>query len=103
MAPQTKPTISIMYCRRCHFLPRATWVAQELLHSFEDYVAGVTLVPGGGGQFDVHLDGAVVFANQAEGRFPEMRELRERLAALIEGAPQPRHTSTPADGAAEER
>ncbi|MEX2446251.1 MAG: Rdx family protein [Dehalococcoidia bacterium] len=94
--PAARPAITITYCRQCHFRPRAMWVAEELLHSFEDYVSGVTLVPGSGGQFDVRLDGEPVFLNQEEGRFPETRELRERLAARIEGAPQPRHASAPA-------
>lgn len=90
---EAKPAITITYCRVCHFAPRAAWVAQELLHTFEEYVAGVTLVPGSGGQFDIALDGDVIFANREVGRFPEMRELREALASRIEGAPQPRHSS----------
>lgn len=89
--------ISITYCTKCHFLPRAGWVAQELLHTFEDYVSGVTLVPGGGGQFDIHLDDELIFANREAGRFPETRELREAIAARIEGAPQPRHSHTAAE------
>ena len=30
----------------------------------EEYVAGVTLIPGGGGQFDVHLDQELIFSNK---------------------------------------
>ena len=95
---EQKPTLSITYCRVCHFAPRAAWVAQELLHTFEEHVAGVTLVPGGGGQFDVALDGELIFSNKTEGRFPEMRELREAIAARIEGAPRPRHSSAASAG-----
>lgn len=87
-----QPTLRITYCRKCHFMPRALWVAQELLHTFEEYVAGVTLVPGGGGQFDVHLDQELIFSNKDAGRFPETRELREAIAARIDGAPRPRHS-----------
>jgi selenoprotein W-related protein len=90
-----KPALTITYCRICHFRPRALWLAEELLHTFEEYISGVTLVPGGGGQFDIHLDGELLFANQAAGRFPETRELRELIAGRIEGAPRPRH-ATPA-------
>ena len=93
--PSSKPALTITYCRICHFRPRALWLAEELLHTFEEYVAGVTLIPGGGGQFDVHLDGELLFSNQIAGRFPETRELRETIAARIEGAPRPRH-ATPA-------
>jgi selenoprotein W-related protein len=88
--------ISITYCTKCHFLPRAGWVAQELLHTFEDYVSGVTLIPGGGGQFDVHYGDELLFSNKVEGRFPETRELREMLAARIDDAPRSRHARTDA-------
>lgn len=91
--------ISITYCRECNFALRASWVAQELLHTFEDYVSGVTLVPGRGGVFDVRYGDQLIFSNQAAGRFPETRELRELLAARIEDAPRSRHSKTdaPAD------
>jgi len=95
---EQKPTLTITYCRVCHFMPRAAWVAQELLHTFEEYLGGVTLVPGGRGQFDIALDGDVIFSNKAAGRFPEMRELREAIAERIEGAPKPRHSSVSTAG-----
>ena len=97
-----RPGISITYCTKCHFLPRASWVAQELLHTFEDYVSGVTLVPGGGGQFDVRYGDELLFSNQAEGRFPETRELRELLAARSQEAPRSRHARSEAGEAAVE-
>ena len=101
MEPDPRPGISITYCTKCHFLPRAVWVAQELLHTFQDYVSGVTLVPGGGGQFDVRYGDELLFANREAGRFPETRELRELLAARIDGAPRSRHAAedTPPEGA----
>jgi selenoprotein W-related protein len=86
-----KPRVTITYCQKCHFLPRATWVAQELLHTFGDFVAEVALVPGSGGVFAVGIDGEEVWSTRARGRFPEMRELREALRERIEGAPPPRH------------
>jgi selenoprotein W-related protein len=86
-----RPTVAITYCQQCNFLPRAAWVAQELLHTFGDALAGVTLVPGGGGQFDVAIDGEVLFANKEQGRFPETRELREAVGERLEGGWQSRH------------
>lgn len=88
---EARPTVTITYCRKCHFLPRATWVAQELLHTFSEHLASVTLVPGEGGMFNVAVDGEVIFANQAVGRFPEMRELRELIAARLDDPPRSRH------------
>lgn len=83
--------ISITYCTKCNFLLRASWVAQELLHTFQDYVSSVTIIPGSGGQFDVHYGKELIFSNKTAGRFPETRELREMLMARIEGAPRGRH------------
>ena len=86
-----KPRVGITYCQKCHFLPRAAWTAQELLHTFGDYIAEVALVPGSGGMFAVTVDGEEVWSTRENGRFPEMRELRNLLRDRIEGAPPPRH------------
>ncbi len=69
--------IEIEYCRRCRFLLRAAWLAQELLTSFEEGLKEVALVPGSGGVFEVRLDGAVLFSNRSAGRLPEAREVKE--------------------------
>jgi len=82
----TRLTIEIAYCARCNFLPRATWVAQELLHTYGDFVSGLTLVPDHGGIFTVAVNGGVVFSNKDAGRFPEPRELREAINAFLEEA-----------------
>jgi len=34
-----------------------------------------TLIPGGGGVFDVSVDGKVIFSKKSVGRFPEPREI----------------------------
>jgi selenoprotein W-related protein len=66
-------------------------VAQELLHTFGDYISEVALVPGHGGVFSVEFDHEEIWSTKAYGRFPEMRELRNLLRDRIEGAPPPRH------------
>ena len=76
--------IDITYCARCNFLPRATWVAQELLHTYSDHVRGLTLTPSGGGIFQITVDGSVLFDNKEAGRFPEIRELKEALNRLLD-------------------
>lgn len=79
----SKPRVVVEYCARCGFMLRAAWVAQELLKTFEEDLAEVALRPGEGGIFAVSLDALLLFSNKAEGRFPEMRELRERLAQAL--------------------
>lgn len=53
----TRLSVSITYCVRCNFLPRALWTAHELLHTYADYLEGLELVPRGGGLFEVAVNG----------------------------------------------
>lgn len=73
------PRIEIEYCTQCRWLMRAAWMAQELLVTFEDILGAVALVPGTGGVFEVRVDGDRVWSRKAEGRFPELKELKQRI------------------------
>jgi len=77
------PRVAIVYCRRCRFLPRAVWVAQELLTTFADDLCEVALVPGEAGVFDAWLDGELLFARASQGRFPEPKELKQSIRDRI--------------------
>lgn len=80
----TKPRIEIEYCTQCGFLLRSAWMAQELLTTFVDELGGVTLIPGAGGIFEVRLEnGAMVWSRKQEGRYPEAKELKQRVRDLI--------------------
>lgn len=43
------------------------------------------LVRGGGGIFEVSVDGESIFSKKAEGRFPEHEEILERLRGFGAG------------------
>lgn len=73
------PAVEIEYCTGCRWMLRAAWFAQELLTTFEDDLAEVALVPGSGGTFEVRLDGEIVWSRSTEGRFPEAKELKQRV------------------------
>src|SRR5262245_32652655 len=78
------PVVEIEYCRRCRWLLRAAWLAQELLTTFEDELGGVTLIPNGeGGVFEIRLGDAVLWSRIGEGRFPEAAEIKQRLRDRI--------------------
>lgn len=77
------PRVEIEYCRQCRWLLRAGWMAQEFLTTFETELGGVTLIPGTGGVFEVRLDGETVWSRKAEGRFPELKEIKQRLRDRI--------------------
>jgi selenoprotein W-related protein len=72
-----RPRVEIEYCTQCRWLLRAAWMAQELLTTFESEIGGVTLVPGTGGVLEVRIDGAVIWSRAAQGRFPEIKELKQ--------------------------
>ena len=77
--PSGGPRVEIVYCTRCRFLPRATWLAQELLTTFAEELGEVALVPGDGGVFQVFGAGERLWCRKAEGGFPELAELKRRL------------------------
>lgn len=79
----TKPRVEIEYCTQCRWLMRAGWTAQELLVTFEDELGEVALVPGKGGVFEVRVDGATVYSRKAQGRFPELKELKQLIRDLV--------------------
>ena len=52
-----------------------------MLQEFSRKLSGVTLSPGGKGQFEVSLDGAPVFSKTEKGRFPDNKEIRDAIRA----------------------
>ncbi|MDB2310378.1 SelT/SelW/SelH family protein [Opitutales bacterium] len=79
-----KPSVEIEYCPGCRWLLRAAWTAQELLMTFEAELGAVTLRPSEvGGTFRVTVDSVVVWNRKDEGRFSEMKELKQRLRDQI--------------------
>ena len=76
--------VEINYCTQCRWLLRAGWMAQELLSTFDGDLAAVTLRPGTGGVFDIVLDGEMLWSRKAEGRFPDIVELKQRLRDRVD-------------------
>jgi selenoprotein W-related protein len=74
-----KPRVEIEYCTQCRWLLRAAWMAQELLTTFQDEIGEVALLPSTGGVFEVRVGGATVWSRAAEGRFPDITELKQRV------------------------
>ncbi len=79
-----KPTIRITYCTQCNWLLRSAWMAQELLSTFSLELGEVTLQPGTGGIFEIHLDGALVWERKRDGGFPDIRQLKQIVRDRID-------------------
>lgn len=71
--------LEILYCTQCRWLLRAAWMAQEMLTTFEQELARVSLVPATGGVFEIRLNGLVLFSRKASGRFPESKEIKQLI------------------------
>lgn len=63
---------------------RATYMAQELLTTFEDDVYGVTLHPSEiSGRYNITIDGIKIFDRKEQGRFPEIKELKQLVRDVV--------------------
>jgi selenoprotein W-related protein len=76
---EPKPRVSITYCTQCRWLLRAAWLAQELLTTFEAELGEVALCPGAGGIFEIRVGEELIWSRQREGRFPEAKEVKQRV------------------------
>lgn len=79
-----KPTVAIEYCPKCGWMLRAAYMAQELLSTFTDEVNGVLLKPSEtGGTYIITINEVVVFDRKEEGRFPEIKELKQIVRDVV--------------------
>lgn len=80
-----KPTITIEYCPKCRWLLRAAYMAQELLTTFEADLHGVLLQPSEiAGRYTVFINQNILFDRKREGRFPEIKELKQLVRDRVD-------------------
>lgn len=80
----SKPTVSIEYCPKCGWMLRAAYMAQELLSTFTDEIAGVLLMPAEvGGAYVIRIDEVTIFDRKEKGRFPEIKELKQLVRDVV--------------------
>jgi selenoprotein W-related protein len=92
----TSPAIEIVYCRLCGWGLRAGWMAQELLATFAQEVGSVTLTPDAtGGVFEVRVNDEVIWSRKGQGRFPEMREIKQSVRDRIAPGRSLGHSDAP--------
>ncbi len=79
-----KPSVTISYCVGCNWLLRAGWMAQELLQTFGDDLAGVTIAPAEvPGTYRIVVGGETIWDRKRDGGFPEAKEIKKRLRDVI--------------------
>jgi selenoprotein W-related protein len=75
--------IEIKYCCKCRWLLRSSWMAQEILSTFEQEVDELSLQPGTGGVFEIIANGKLIWSRKDKGRFPEITELKQCVRDAI--------------------
>ena len=76
--------VDIFYCTQCRWLLRSAWMAQELLTTFEQDLASVSLNPGTGGIFEVHVNSKRIWSRAEDGGFPDIKTLKQRVRDEID-------------------
>jgi selenoprotein W-related protein len=72
------PLITIRYCPKCHWLLRASYIAQELLTTFEKELGGITLQPSEiSGEFSIQCGSQILFDRKTDGGFQEIKVLKQ--------------------------
>jgi selenoprotein W-related protein len=54
-------------------------MATELLQKYGNGIQELTLIPSGGGVYEVKKNGTLIFSKKSTGRFPELNEIIELL------------------------
>ncbi len=88
--------LAIEYCTGCRWLLRAAWMAQELLTTFEKELAEVALRPGTSGVFRITLNGDTLWDRKADGGFPDIKELKQRVRDRVAPDKALGHSDRPA-------
>jgi selenoprotein W-related protein len=58
-------------------------MAADLLAAYPQSIAGLTLVPGANGRYEVTVNGETIFSKADTGRFPEPEEIEGLLQGRL--------------------
>lgn len=90
-----KPELTIEYCPKCNWLLRAAYMAQELLTTFENDLHGIKLMPSEtAGKYTIFIDNVILFDRKENGRFPEIKELKQMVRDKVNPGKNLGHSDT---------
>ena len=82
------PRVEIEYCPGCRWLLRSSWLAQELLTTFESTIGEVALIPNREktGTFIIRVNDTVIWDRRSPDTpgFPEISTLKQSVRDLID-------------------
>jgi selenoprotein W-related protein len=91
-----QPRIEIFFCNQCRWMLRSAWMAQELLTTFPSEVGELALVPGTGGVFEIRVNDELIWSRKEQGRFPDIKELKQLVRDRIAPERDLGHSEKPA-------
>ena len=86
--------VKIVYCSRCGWLPRSTWIAQELLNTFNQEIDQLVLAPSTGGVFEIYADDKKIWSRKEQNGFPEIKQLKQLVRDVIAPEKELGHTDS---------
>jgi selenoprotein W-related protein len=84
--------IEIQFCTQCAWLPRASWMMQEILTTFQGEVKSVTLTPKSGGIFEIFLDKEKIYSRSDFGGFLDIKDVKKLIRDKISPGKNLGHT-----------
>lgn len=79
-----KYQITIEYCPKCNWMMRAAWIAQELLVTFEEEIALMSLKPSpSSGSFIIWIGDNAVYDRKSFGGFAEPKIIKQLIRDFI--------------------
>lgn len=76
--------ITIKYCTKCRFLNRSTWIAQELLMTFEEDISKISLIPDdSSGIFIILVNNKTIWDRIEDGHSINLKLIKQRLRDII--------------------
>jgi selenoprotein W-related protein len=84
--------IEIQFCMQCAWLPRASWMMQEILTTFQGEVISVTLTPKSGGIFEIFLDKEKIYSRSDFGGFLDIKDVKKLIRDKISPGKNLGHT-----------
>lgn len=70
-----KYQVSVEYCVSWNYTPRAVSLTAELTEKYTPAIDSLTLIPSGGGAYEVKVDGKLIYSKKATGRHAEDGEV----------------------------
>lgn len=61
-------------------------MAQEILATFSDDIAVVSLKPGSGGVFEIWVDDILIWERKRDGGFPDVQQLKQSVRDRVNPA-----------------